>query len=196
MTFDNDPNRPSTRRMDPIDPQTGYDAQPPAGPPAGSGSGSGRGRTALLAILALVALVVVAGAAYLLLRGDGSDDAAVAPVTATTSETTESSAPTTTTSSETSGTTTSTTTSVPQSGSVTYRFTGDGDLVGIRYRTSAGETVVAAASSPWSAKAELGSRGPVLSAVVVRGTVTCKILYDGKEIDSATSSGGQLSCRG
>lgn len=169
-----------------------YDAPAGGEPPRGSGS---KGRTIGLALAALIALVVLGLVVVLVTRsGDGDSTSAASSSTtestgpATTSETTSSS---TTTTEE----TTSTTTTTQRSGTVTYQLTGNGDVVALTFRRGPGSpTVIPATGSPWSQRVQLEGTRASLSAIVVRGPVSCAILADGEQLAAATSQGGTLNC--
>jgi len=213
MNQSDDEQRPPTRRFEPVDPTepiqrdpgtagyqqapydsgTGYVAAAAAGPPAKRD----RSRTVLLSLLVVVALVVVVLAGFLVFRsGDDSGDGG--PVAGATSETSE-------TSEESTSPTTSETTSSPTStrtrptgtpGQVTYQFTGSGNLVGVRYSTASGESLVAATGTPWSVRTSVGDAGQAsLAGIVVNGTVTCNILHGEDLLASSTSRGGPIACR-
>lgn len=203
-----DEQRPSTRRMEPIDPSAesttsrhprqepvsyaestpgaysdpGYrDPDPYQGEP-GASPRRLSSRTVLLALIAGLAVLVLALAAFLVFTGpedDEADDRAAVPSrSTTTSETTTSSS------------------TPPTSASITYQITGNGNLVGLRYRDETGEKVVAATAAPWSVRVTLKPSSSVqLTAIVVTGPVTCNILYDGEPLATATSNGGPLSCQ-
>lgn len=153
------------------------------------------GRTVGLALAALAALVVVVLVGVLIARGSGSDGnngtagASSAPSTTTTTTT---SRPTTTTTTEEATTTTPPPTVAP--GAVVYQITGNGDIVGIRYRSGAEFTFVAAAGSPWSQAATVTGGSAEMTAIVLRGPVTCNILHGQDLLASSTSNGGPLRC--
>jgi len=169
---------------------TGTGTQPAASPPPN------RSRTVLLALIAGLALLVLVLAGYLVISGPGSSDSDDAAAGADSSTT----APSATTESTTSSTTTSQTTSentrpTAAPGAVTYQFTGNGSLIGVRYRDGSGEQVVAAAGSPWSVRVTLRpSASAEVTGIVVNGAVTCNILHGEELLASSTSRGGPLSC--
>ena len=158
-----------------------------------SPSSSGRSRTVLLSVVVVLAVIVLGLVGFLVFgRASSSDDAShtgPATTTRTTAPTSE-----TTASSSTSSPTRTTPTVAP--GSVTYQLTGSGEVVGLAYRNDSGRVVIAATGSPWSNKTTASDRNVELTAVVVRGPVTCTILQGEELISSSTSSGGPLRCAG
>lgn len=162
-------------------------------PPA---PGRNRGRTAVLSLIALLALGLVILAAFLVLgsRG-GSDDSSTAGAASSSSS---SSAATSSSSKTTSSSTESSTTSSSKpaaGGTVTYELSGSGNLVGLRYTGRSGDQVVAATGVPWSVRTEVSGGTAQVSGIVVGGRVTCTITVDGEVVSTATSNGGTLSCR-
>lgn len=159
-----------------------------------SPSSFGRSRTVLLSVVVVLAVVVLALVGFLVFRqaSSPSDDVSTATPATTTTRTTAPTSPT-----RTSSTTVPTrTTPVVAPGSVTYQLTGSGEVVGLAYRNHSGRVVVAAAGSPWSSKTTASDRNVEMTAVVIRGPVTCTILQGEELISSSTSSGGPLRCAG
>ncbi|NDK88913.1 hypothetical protein GYA93_04870 [Gordonia desulfuricans] len=208
-----DPNQqpPHTRAFGPDDnpaipPETsyGYSAAPPPPPPgnggpggsngAPDGGGGGNRRTLYLSLAALVALILVIGLAALIVKGEGDDTSATGSATSTvTSSPTTSTTSTSTTSPTTQETTTTPTTTVV-AGSVVYQLTGNGDVIGLRYRSGGDSVFVAATGTPWSQNTRVDDGNAELTAIVVRGPVTCTIMQAGELLSSATSNGGPLRC--
>ena len=164
---------------------------PPADGSGGSG-GSGKRTAALIAAVLAILVAIVVVVALIVRSGGGDDGGSVAQPSTTTSTTTESTTTTTTTTTEES-TPTTTTETVP-SGSVTYQLTGGGDVVALRYRSGSAYTVVAATGAPWTQATTVGDGTAELTAIVVRGPVTCTILHGEKLLSSSTSNGGPLAC--
>ncbi|GAA2386285.1 MULTISPECIES: hypothetical protein [Gordonia] len=158
-----------------------------------SPSPSGRGRTVVLSLIVVLAVIILAAVGFLVFRSgspnSGTDRPSATPTTVTTtseeSETISSPKPTPTR-----------TTPRVEPGSVTYQLTGDGDVVALAYRDSGGRVVVAATGTPWSAKTVVPDREVEMTAIVVRGPVTCTILQGDDMISSSTSRGGPLRCAG
>ncbi|MCF8608516.1 hypothetical protein L5I01_34715, partial [Gordonia sp. HY442] len=114
-------------------------------------------RTVVLSIVTFLALVAVVVVAVLIVRDRTSSPESAAPTTVVVSS------PTSTTSTPTS-TSTSTPTSTPESthtrptgepGSVTYQLTGDGEVVGVTYRSGNKKQVVVITGTPWQQKTTL-----------------------------------------
>ncbi|MFW0794242.1 hypothetical protein AAFP30_10555 [Gordonia sp. CPCC 205515] len=166
--------------------ETGY-GEPPEPP-------KNTGRTVGLALAALAALVVVALVGLLIARGGNKDNgnSAAASTTTTPSTTTTTSTPTTTTTTEEETTTTPPPTVAP--GAVVYQITGNGDIVGVRYRSGDQFTFVAAVGSPWSQATTVTGGTAEMTAIVLRGPVTCNILHGEDLLSSSTSNGGPLRC--
>ncbi|KJR06731.1 hypothetical protein UG54_12920 [Gordonia sihwensis] len=141
--------------------------------------------------MVVLAVIILAAVGFLVFRSgspnSGTDRPSATPTTVTTtseeSETTSSPKPTRTT-------------PRVEPGSVTYQLTGDGDVVALAYRDSGGRVVVAATGTPWSAKTVVPDREVEMTAIVVRGPVTCTILQGDDMISSSTSRGGPLRCAG
>lgn len=199
--------RPPTRRMDPIDPSAAFGAyeapnyrepEPYAGTAAGPAvpppRKPGSGRTVMLSLIALLALVILVIAGILVFRSTRSSGDGSAAASASSSADTTVSEESTTTSTSTSTSTSAPTRSTAAPGAVTYQFTGNGNLIGIRYTTSSGEQLVAAAGAPWSVRTTVSGGSAELSAIVVGGKVTCVIMHGEDELYSATSTGGPISC--
>lgn len=214
-----DPNRPhpSTRAFEPADnpaeypesaaqPQSpapgsvspsGYGAVPPTGsgpgapgyPPGGSGGGR---RTLFLVLTVIGALVVLVVVAALIFGGSGHDTPSSSPTTTTTVSATTRSTTVPTTTRET--TTEQTTRSTAAPGSVVYQLTGGGDVVGVRYRRGGDFAFDPVTSAPWSVSTSVDGSSAELTAIVVRGPVTCTIMQGGQLLASATSNGGLLRC--
>ncbi|WP_050792876.1 hypothetical protein [Gordonia neofelifaecis] len=157
-----------------------------------SESPSGRGRTVLLSLVVIVAVIILAAVGFMVFRSGPADTAAPGststPSAATTTSDTETSSPAPTTP-------TRTTTTVPP-GSVTYQLTGDGDVVALAYRDSGGRVVIAATGTPWSSQTTVSDRDVEMTAIVVRGPVTCTILQGDQLVSSSTAHGGPLRCAG
>ncbi len=78
---------------------------------------------------------------------------------------------------------------------MTYQLTGNGDVVALSFSKGGGApTVIAATGAPWSQRVNVKGTTAKLSAIVVRGPVTCSILVDGEQLATATSNGGTLNC--
>ena len=155
-------------------------------------SGGGK-RTAILVVALIAVIALIAVVAYAIIRssgGDGDTVATTAPATTTVTTT-----PTTTTTEETTTEETTTTTTPAQAaGAVTYQITGNGDVVALRFRKGNDYEIVAATGTPWSRQATITGDNAELTAVVVRGPVTCNILRGEELLASATSNGGTLRC--
>ncbi|GAC67216.1 hypothetical protein [Gordonia soli] len=190
--------------QDPYGPQGGYPDQsygdqnygpPPGGPyddPRGGDGGGNRGRTAGLVLAVLAAIVVIVLVAFLIARGSSDDELPATSSSATSQVTTTSAEPTTTTTTR--ETTTTTTTSAPPPGEVVYQITGSGDVVGLRYAARGQTVLIAATATPWSQTARVNGGSAELTALVIRGPVTCTILRGEKLLTSSTSNGGPLRC--
>lgn len=173
-------------------PDGGYPAAP-AEPPRGSG-----GRTAALALIALLALALLVLAGYLVFSGRGGEPdggSGGGAVASSSTASTVSSMPASSTETTTSSTTVSSTTAGPAVREVSYRLTGTGNLIGVRYTTQSGDQVVAATGVPWSVRAPVSGPSAELTGIVVGGRVTCTITVDGEELATATSNGGTIECR-
>lgn len=77
---------------------------------------------------------------------------------------------------------------------MTYQITGRGDVVGLNYTDGGGINVVATTSAPWSQRVDITGGQARLTAVVIRGPLTCKIEFDGETLATQTSNGGLLTC--
>jgi hypothetical protein len=185
--------------------RTEYDPGPHEQPPYGAAGeqprgGGSRGRTIVLAALIAVALVVIGVVATLMLTGgsDDDDDGTTPAASSTTSaRTSVSRAPDdteTTTSTTTSEAPESTATSRTAPSGVVYQITGRGDVVGLNYLVNGKVAIVAATSAPWSQRVELTNGRARLTAVVIRGPLTCTIMYNGETLATQTSNGGLLTC--
>ncbi|MFT4126596.1 MAG: hypothetical protein QM662_10250 [Gordonia sp. (in: high G+C Gram-positive bacteria)] len=210
--------RPQTRAFDPADdpafspPSEQYPAgAPPYGTghppppdygaplPSSGGGGGGRGgsRRTLLLIGAVVAsLILVIGAVVLIASHSGGDDTSAAAGTSSSAlSRSTSSAPSSTTSTSTETTEETTASATSSSTTVRYRITGDGDVVGLRYRSADGIELVATAQAPWSQTARVRGTTATLDAVVIRGRLTCTIVIDGDVVSSTTVSAARpLQC--
>ncbi|GAC58736.1 hypothetical protein GOHSU_47_00220 [Gordonia hirsuta DSM 44140 = NBRC 16056] len=218
--------RPSTRRMEPIDPSAGAypggDAYPQgdyaegSGSPAYSNEGYGNkgygnegygdpsgqppgppknsGRTVVLSLIIVLALVLLGIAGYLVYRGmDSTGDSENAGAAGSSS-----SVATAPSSSEapSSAEAPSSSAAPADAGPVTYRFTGNGNLLAVNYRGASGNTVLATAGAPWSVQATLAPGATAeLTGIVVQGRVTCTITQGDTVLATSTSSGGPISCR-
>ncbi len=172
-------------------PPPGGPGEPPEGPQPPK---KNTGRTVGLALAVIAALVVLALVGVLIARGSGDDDGGTAAGSSSSSEpSTTSSRSTTTTTTTTEETTTTTTPTVPP-GQVVYQLTGNGDVIGIRFLNGSRSTVVAAAGTPWSQAATVTGATAEISAIVIRGPVTCNILRGEDLLSSSTSNGGPLRC--
>lgn len=158
-------------------------------------SSGGRTRTVLLSLVVILAVVVLGLVGFLVFgqqsNDPGSDQAATTtgtttPPTATTEETTTAS-PTPTSEH---------TRPRAEPGSVTYQLAGSGDVVALAFRTDNGREVVAATGTPWSNRTTVSDREVEMTAMVVRGVVTCTILQGDELVASSTSRGGPLRCAG
>ncbi|MEE4022206.1 hypothetical protein V1Y59_03865 [Gordonia sp. PKS22-38] len=170
----------------------GYgEPMPPEQPPS-----KNTGRTVGLALAVLGALVVVALVGVLIARGGTDDSDGTAAGGSSSSTTTTTSAESTTTTTTTTTTPEETTTTPPPEppGQVTYQLTGNGDVVGIRYLNQGSSVVVAAAGTPWTQAATVAGSSAEITAIVLRGPVTCNILRGGDLLASSTSRGGPLRC--
>ncbi len=150
----------------------------------------------LLSLVVVLAVVVLALVGFLVFGQQSSGEPA-ASTSATSTTPTTTSAPTTTDEQSTSAVPSPTrTTTTVQPGSVTYQLTGSGDVVGLSFRTENGREVVAATGAPWSTSTTVSGRRVEMTAMVVRGPVTCTILQGETLISSSTSHGGALRCSG
>ncbi|RPA59083.1 hypothetical protein EF294_14180 [Gordonia oryzae] len=140
-------------------------------------------------IAALVLIVVVA---VLVVRSTGGGDSTASPTTSTVSTTSVSTTSTTTSTSET--TTEETTTSRAAAGSVVYQLTGSGDVAGVRYRKGSEFVIDPVTAAPWSITTTVTGGSAELTAIVVRGPVTCTIMHGREQLTSNTSNGGLLRC--
>ncbi|GAB91379.1 hypothetical protein [Gordonia rhizosphera] len=169
----------------------GYGAPPP--PPPQTPRSKNSGRTIGLAAAALAALVVLVVVGVLVARGAGNDGSSAGSASSSAPSTRGSSTtPTTTTTTTTEETTRTTSTVAP--GAVVYQLTGGGDVIALRFRDGDGHTIVAATGAPWSRATTVTGGVADLTAIVVRGPVTCNILQGEQLLSSATSNGGPLSC--
>ena len=147
----------------------------------------------MVAIIAVIALIAVV--AYAIVRSSGSNgDTAATTAPATTTISTPTTTEQTTTEDTTTTEETTTTTAAPAAGAVTYQITGNGDVVALRFRKGNDFEIVAATGTPWSRQATVTGDAAELTAVVVRGPVTCNILRGDELLASATSNGGTLRC--
>lgn len=170
--------------------QPAYNPGPPAQPPK-----KNAGRTIGLSLAIILALIVIGFVGYRIVDRNGSSDTTAATSSETTAE--ESTA----TESSTTESTTEETTSTPATGTdpvpvgqVTYQITGDGDVVGLRYTTSTGSQFLAAVGSPWQQTTKVANGTAAMSAIVVRGKLTCTISRGDNVLSSSTSAGGTLNC--
>ncbi|MFW0788253.1 hypothetical protein [Gordonia sp. CPCC 205333] len=166
--------------------------QPPAEPPRKTNTG----RTVGLSLAIVLALIVIGFVGYRIASGGDSPNTAAVPsestvTTDTPSETTESS--TTESTTESTSETPTSTDPIPV-GQVTYQITGDGDVVGLTYRTSGGNQFVATAGSPWQQTAKVSQGRAELNAIVIRGKLSCTISRGDEVLSSSTSAGGTLRC--
>ena len=150
----------------------------------------------LLSVVVILAVVVVGLVGFLAFgqpspNDQGADHAVPTATTARTTTTTAAPEETTVASSA-----PERTTPTVAPGSVVYQLTGSGDVVGLAFRTDRGREVVAAAGSPWSNRTTVSDRAVELTAMVIRGPVTCTILQGDELIASSTSRGGPLRCSG
>ncbi|NMO02471.1 hypothetical protein HH308_14730 [Gordonia sp. TBRC 11910] len=166
--------------------------QPPADPPK-----SNTGRTVALSLAIVLALIVIGFVGYRIIDGNGGSSSTTA---ATSSETTESTTEPTESTTESTESTTESTSTTPTSsdavpvGQVTYQITGDGDVVGLRYRTIGGSQFLAAVGSPWQQTTKVSQGRADMSAIVIRGKLTCTISRGDHILSSSTSAGGTLQC--
>ena len=165
--------------------------QPPAQPP----SGKNTGRTIGLSLAIVLALIVIGFVGYRIVDGNGSSSDTTVAASTQTQESTPTDESTTTTESTTESTSeTPTSTDAVPVGQVTYSITGEGDVVGLRYRTTAGSQFLAAVGSPWQQTTKVSQRRAELSAIVVRGKLTCTISRGDNVLSTSTSAGGTLQC--
>lgn len=163
--------------------------QPP-GPPKNSG------RTVVLSLIIVLALVLLGLAGYLVYRSTSSTDengaAVPGPTGVRSSEVAAPSSPDSPSSSQ----APSSEAAPAGAGPVTYRFTGNGNLIAVNYRGASGNTVLATAGAPWSVQATLAPGATAeLTGIVVQGRVTCTITQGDTVLATSTSSGGPISCR-
>ncbi|QTI71525.1 hypothetical protein J6U32_05465 [Gordonia polyisoprenivorans] len=140
-------------------------------------------------IAALVLIVVVA---VLVVRSTGGGDSTASPTTSSVSATPSTTTPTTTTTTET--TTEETTTARVTAGAVVYQLTGSGDVAGVRYRKGSEFVIDPVTAAPWSMTTTVTGGSAELTAIVVRGPVTCTIMHGREQLTSTTSNGGLLRC--
>ncbi|WP_132992470.1 hypothetical protein [Gordonia zhaorongruii] len=164
-------------------------------------NGKNSGRTAVLSLMVLLALVVLVAAAALVFKESNSERTGAASTASSTR-----SSITTTPSSETSTPTTSSTTpSTPsrstrtrptgEPGSVIYQLTGGGQVVGAAYRAGDSMRVAPITGTPWQRRATVRDKQAQLTGFVVRGTITCTIMQGEELLASSTSNGGPFACR-
>ncbi|GEE01578.1 hypothetical protein nbrc107696_20240 [Gordonia spumicola] len=155
-------------------------------------NGKNNGRTVVLSLAVALSLLVLIVVAVLVFRDTSSSDTGAATVTSTpsSSATSSSERPSTTSSTPTSTHTRPT----GEPGTVTYQFTGDGDVVGVSYRSGTSMTVVVVTGTPWQQKTTVSDRRARLTGIVVRGRITCTIMQGEDLLASSTSSGGPISC--
>ncbi|WP_238534839.1 hypothetical protein [Gordonia polyisoprenivorans] len=169
---------------------------PPTGPygePPSGGSGGGGRRTLILALAVIAALVLIVVVAVLVVRSTGGGDSTASPTTTSTvSATSSTTTPTTTTTTET--TTEETTTARVPAGAVVYQLTGSGDVAGVRYRKGSEFVIDPVTAAPWSMTTTVTGGSAELTAIVVRGPVTCTIMHGREQLTSTTSNGGLLRC--
>ncbi len=160
----------------------------------GSGGNGGSGKRTVALAASIFAILVAIVVVLALIMRSGNDEGGSAAQPSTTTSTTTESTTTTTSTTTTEETTEETTTETAPSGSVTYQLTGGGDVVALRYRAGAAYTVVAAAGAPWTQATSVTDGSAELTAIVIRGPVTCTILHGDKLLSSSTSNGGPLAC--
>lgn len=157
-------------------------------------SNRGTTRTAVLSTVVFLALVALIVVAVLIVKDKTSTDS-TPPTTAVT-------APTSTSASATSAPSPSPSTSeesthtrpTGEPGTVVYQLTGDGDVIGVTYRTGNSSRVVAVTGTPWQQRTTLTDRRAEIGGVVVRGKITCLILQGEELLASSTSGVGPFSC--
>ncbi|MDL9935149.1 hypothetical protein QSJ18_00160 [Gordonia sp. ABSL1-1] len=192
-----DPRTPQPRADDLAAPYYDQDAENAGGyydggrPPGGSSS---RGRTVGLVLAVIAALVIVGVVAYVIFSGNEDNSTQTAGSPTTTGPSSSASEPSTPTTTTTTTTTTSPTRTTPPD-LVVYQLTGNGDVIGMNYRSGGRPVIVATAGAPWSITTQVGGDTASLTAIVVRGRVTCTILRDGELLNSSTSGPGPLECR-
>lgn len=162
--------------------------EPPVTPPR-----KNTGRTVGLSLAIVLALIVIGFVGYLIVDKNRSPAPGVAIVSESATDSTTTSATTSSPTSTSTQTSTPTTPAVPV-GQVTYKISGDGDVLGLRYRTGNSSQFVPAVGAPWSQVAQAGERAE-LTALVVRGKVTCSIMHGDKVLSTSTSAGGTLMCQ-
>lgn len=159
--------------------------------------GTGRGRTVLLSLVVILAVVVLGLVGFLVFgQGPSTDPGAGQAATTETTRTTASSTTAETTTSASSSPTPEHTRPAAEPGSVTYQLTGSGAVVALAFRTDNGREVVAATGTPWSNRTTVSDREVEMTAMVVRGVVTCSIVQGDELVASSTSRGGPLRCAG
>lgn len=170
--------------------QPAYDPRQPAVP-----TKNNTGRTIGLSLAIILALIVIGFVGYRIVDGNGSSDttAATSSETSTEQSTAAESSTTESTTEETTSTPATGTDPVPV-GQVTYQITGDGDVVGLRYTTSTGSQFLAAVGSPWQQTTKVAHGSAAMSAIVIRGKLTCTISRGDNVLSSSTSAGGTLNC--
>ncbi|MGB3601972.1 MAG: hypothetical protein WBA38_00300 [Gordonia sp. (in: high G+C Gram-positive bacteria)] len=147
----------------------------------------------MLSIVVILAVIVLGLIGYLVFGASSAPKPDSAPASRTTGTTTEATSASSTTTSSPASTRPSPTVAP---GSVTYQLTGNGEAVALAYRDSSGRVLVTATGSPWSQHTSVSDRFVEMTAVVVRGPLTCTILHGDKLISSSTSHGGPLRCSG
>nr|WP_221246950.1 hypothetical protein [Gordonia humi] len=145
--------------------------------------------------IALIALVAVA--VFVVKDVTSTDEAAPQTTVVEVPSTSTTSSRTTTTSAPTTPSTPESTHTRPtgEPGTVTYQLTGDGDVVGVTYRTGRRMQVVAVTGTPWQQKTTVVDRRAELTGIVVRGRITCVIMQGEDLLASSTSGLGPFSCR-
>ncbi|WP_026918224.1 hypothetical protein [Gordonia shandongensis] len=158
-----------------------------------SNASPGRGRTVLLSIVVVLAVIVVALVGKIVFDRVSEPDEQAGPAS---SSVASSSSPTSSSSTSSSTAVPSRTRPTAPPGSVTYQLTGSGDVITLTFATGSGTKVVVAAGAPWSQATTVKGRKATMDAIVTRGTVTCTILHGEDLIASSTSRGGPLHCSG
>jgi hypothetical protein len=175
----------------------GYPPAPPGktpGTPGYSGSGGGRSGGALLWVLIAVFAVLLcggAGVAGFLAFQNASDDKT------TSSGTPATAAPQPPAAEPTTDPTTEPTESAPAgAGVVTYEVTGDGpaSITYLRGGNQGGSERVSNATLPWREEVRVEQKSFVVSLIATRsgpdrGTLTCRVLVDGKELVKRSTTG-------
>ncbi|GAA1482042.1 hypothetical protein GCM10009624_24820 [Gordonia sinesedis] len=170
-----------------------YGQDPYAAPPPGDGRKQSR-RTAGLVLAIVVALVIVVVAAILVVNSSGGDGGSAAPSTTSRAPSTTTTTTTTETTTTTTTTEPTTTTARPPAGAVVYQLTGNGDVVAISYRSGTRSVIVPTSGTPWTQSTQVDGGTAEITAIVIRGSVTCTILQGEQLLASSTSSGGPLRC--